>query len=897
MREGERDITDRKRVEAQLAYQANLLANVNDAVIASDENFNITSWNQAAERIYGWKAEEVLGRKGPELLRTQFIGIETSEVFRQLAQSGVWRGELIHHGKDGNPIYMESASIALRDESKRITGYVAVNRDITDRKRTEEALRQSEERYRSLFDRMLDGIYLSTHEGRFVDVNPAFVKMFGYSSKQEMLDIPDIKKELYFSPEERGSHILDTGKEEVEAYRMRRKDGSEIWVEDHGRYVHDEHGNIIYHEGMLRDVTGRKRLEEELRRSSQFLESIIENANIWLNVLDAEKNVLIWNKAAETMSGYSSEEVIGHSKIWEWLYPDEKYRNYISDSVTDVLRGERVEQDVETSIRRKDGQTRVIFWNERSLVDNDGEVIGSIAIGRDVTEQKRMREELEMYSKQLETLVEERSKKLHESEERYRSIVQNIPQKIFIKDRNSVYVSCNDHYAQDLNLKPDEIAGKTDYEFYPRDLADHYRADDKRVIESGKTEEIEEKYVVAGQVFVVDTIKTPIRDAKGNVTGILGIFWDITQRKQMEEELRGSRDQLEHLLATNPAVIYFEEALPDFSDTYSTYVSESARFVLGFEPTKFLGESGLSFWRSRLHPEDLARYSAELPSLWRDGHHTFEYRFLHSDGTYRWISEQYRVIRDAQGHISNVVTVATDVTERKELEEKLAKAERFAIIGETAAMVGHDLRNPLQGITGALHLLRHESLTTKERDDMLHVIEKSVAYSDAIVSDLSDYSSEIKLKLAEATPKSIMRDAIGAVEVPPDLTVQDLSKDQPIFRVDPGRMKRAFINLIENAIDAMPQGGTLKIGSKQIDRTVEITFSDTGTGMPARVVESLWKPLQTTKAKGLGLGLAICKRVIDAHGGNVSVKSKIGEGTTVTIRLPLKPEAAEVKQE
>lgn len=145
-------------------------------------------------------------------------------------------------------------------------------RDITERKRSDAALRESEERYRSLFDRMMDGVYRSTHEGKFVDINPAMVKMFGYSSKEEMLEV-DIKKELYFSPEERGSHVLDTGQEEVEAYRMRRKDGSEIWVEDHGSYVHDEQGGLKYHEGILRDITERKQAEDDLYRAKDSLET------------------------------------------------------------------------------------------------------------------------------------------------------------------------------------------------------------------------------------------------------------------------------------------------------------------------------------------------------------------------------------------------------------------------------------------------------------------------------------------------------------------------------------------------------------------------------------------------------------------------------------------------
>jgi two-component system CheB/CheR fusion protein len=250
-----------------------------------------------------------------------------------------------------------------------------------------------------------------------------------------------------------------------------------------------------------------------------------------------------------------------------------------------------------------------------------------------------------------------------------------------------------------------------------------------------------------------------------------------------------------------------------------------------------------------------------------------------------------KVTHDAEGRVSEVVGVGIDVTERKKLEEKLAKTERLAAIGETAAMVGHDLRNPLQGIAGALNLLKQESLTAEERNEMLQVIEKSIHYSDAIINDLSDYSAEIKLKLAEATTKSIISDAIEAVHVPQNVTVQDVSEDEPTLSVDADKMRRAFINLIENAVDAMPQGGTLTISTKKSDNHIEIALTDTGSGMPAKVIENLWKPLQTTKAKGMGLGLTICKRIIDAHGGNISVKSKTGEGTTMTIRLPIRLDA------
>jgi signal transduction histidine kinase len=232
----------------------------------------------------------------------------------------------------------------------------------------------------------------------------------------------------------------------------------------------------------------------------------------------------------------------------------------------------------------------------------------------------------------------------------------------------------------------------------------------------------------------------------------------------------------------------------------------------------------------------------------------------------------------------------------EERTRKLRQAERLAAVGETAAMVGHDLRNPLQGITGAVHLLKDRSLTAEERSEMLQLIQESVEYSDGIVRDLLEYSTEIELKLAETTPKSIIAEALRAVRAPDEITVQDLSEEHPRIRVDQDRMRRVLVNLFENAIDAMPLGGTLTIGSKQSEGDVEIIVSDNGSGMPESVMKNLWKPLQTTKSKGMGLGLAICKRIVDAHGGTIIVKSKAGEGTTVTLQLPTQLGTLEVKQ-
>jgi PAS domain S-box-containing protein len=319
-------------------------------------------------------------------------------------------------------------------------------------------------------------------------------------------------------------------------------------------------------------------------------------------------------------------------------------------------------------------------------------------------------------------------------------------------------------------------------------------------------------------------------------------------------------------------------------------VNEATLNLYGAKTVKeLLGELG----RVLTHESQAEfRFREELVALC-EGKTRFESEFDNQalTGETRHVNLILNVVPGYEETLGKVLVSVIDLTERKEMEQRLQQTERLAAVGETAAMVGHDLRNPLQAIAAAVHLLKKESLTTRERDEMLRIIERSLDYSDAIIRDLSDYSAEIQLRLEETTPKSVVRAALEAIKVPKNISVQDLSEDQPTLGVDSERLKRVFINLIENAIDAMPQGGTVTLTSKQHDSTVEICCSDTGSGMSGNVMDNLWKPLHTTKAKGLGLGLAICKRIVDAHEGEISVRSRAGTGTTVTICLPIKSEA------
>jgi len=221
--------------------------------------------------------------------------------------------------------------------------------------------------------------------------------------------------------------------------------------------------------------------------------------------------------------------------------------------------------------------------------------------------------------------------------------------------------------------------------------------------------------------------------------------------------------------------------------------------------------------------------------------------------------------------------------------------ERINTIEELAAMIGHDLRNPLTGITSATYYLRKKygALMDEKGQDMLEVIEKEIEYSNKIINDLLEYSKAIKLDLKETNPKSAVTEALSHVYFPKNVQLIDLTENTPTIKIDVDRMKRAFINLIKNAVDAMPDGGTLTITSEKANDKVKIAFADTGMGISEENLKKLFGPLFTTKAKGMGLGLAICKRIVETHGGTISVESVVGKGTVFTIIIPIEPKLEE----
>jgi PAS domain S-box-containing protein len=308
--------------------------------------------------------------------------------------------------------------------------------------------------------------------------------------------------------------------------------------------------------------------------------------------------------------------------------------------------------------------------------------------------------------KELETQHQKTIEVLRASENKYRTFLENIPQKLFVKDRNLLYIYCSENYAQDLKIRPEDIAGKTDADFFPTDVAEKYLSDDKRIVESGNLEHIEDRYVTEGQSFIVHMVKTPIRDEKGNIIGLLGIFWDITEQKRNEEKLREYGVHLEGLLAERTAKL--EKTKEELERESTERRQAQERFQQADEKGKtifentgtamaLIGEDDMIISRTspgfekifgfpREEVEDkkkLAEFIAEddLEKVreeylaWRTSGEAVpmarEYRFIDKEGKGKDVLMTLALIPGAR----KIVASLQDVTERNQLEKALQRSE------------------------------------------------------------------------------------------------------------------------------------------------------------------------------------------------------------------------------
>ncbi len=268
-----RDVTVRKRDEQQMQLMAHTLKSINESISITSTSNQILFVNAAFLKTYGYADENELIGQNISIVRSIDNDPEIADKILTITADTGWHGEILNRKKDGTEFPISLSTSIVQDENGETLGMVGVAVDISERKQSEIALQESELKHRNLIETMPDAFYRSTPEGKFMEVNQAMVKMLGYESKEELMAI-DIKTQLYFKPEDRESLVLQNNSDDLDIFPMKKKDGSEIWLEDHGWYVKDENGQIIFHEGVMRDITERKISETRLQKYSEELQEL-----------------------------------------------------------------------------------------------------------------------------------------------------------------------------------------------------------------------------------------------------------------------------------------------------------------------------------------------------------------------------------------------------------------------------------------------------------------------------------------------------------------------------------------------------------------------------------------------------------------------------------------------
>jgi PAS domain S-box-containing protein len=311
-------------------------------------------------------------------------------------------------------------------------------------------------------------------------------------------------------------------------------------------------------------------------------------------------------------------------------------------------------------------------------------------------------------------------------------------------------------------------------------------------------------------------------------------------------------------------------------------VNQAVTRFLGYSEKDLLGKSIDDIFRE----PSLKKRSGPME---KDAIKKHEVQFKTKSEEEKYVIFSSSEVKAKNGQPIGTVYIIHDITKLKQLENQLVTSERFAAIGELAGMIGHDLRNPLTGIKTAVYFLEKKGTAISEAKakEMFQTIKNCINHSNKIINDLLDYSKEIHLKRQANSPRSLVNEALQRVQTPDRIKVINFTSDETQIFVDPDKILRVFINLIKNAIDVMPTEGKIVIDSKEADGNLEIRFADNGAGIPNEIMPKLFTPLFTTKAQGMGFGLAICKRIIEEHGGKITVETAIGKGSVFKVTLPI----------
>lgn len=777
----------------------------------------------------------------------------------------------------------EALTRNLKDsESTLRNANLELRRWVSETRESEKHLQLLLAQQRATLEATADGILVVNRQGRMVGYNRRFVEMWG---------LPDWV--LKSSDHEQAILWASQSMVDSEGFLARTRgiclddpmqSTDEVWLKD-GRIIERfSRVQMIGEESVgrvwsFRDSTMQRQARTALEVSEERYRTLVETSRDIVWSADLEGRLSYVNNASIRIHGYAASEMVGHSFADFQPLSDagrylEAFRHLLSVGVM---------VDFETQHLRKDGKPITLVLNAVLLKDSSGQPAAVTGTATDIT------------------LRKEAEERLRGSEELYQSLVDSLPHNIFRKDLEGRFTFANARYCETSGRALDEILGKTDWDLHPAEFAAKFRRDDRAVIESETMLDLVEMHPQSmGQTIYVHTIKLPIHDASGKVSGIQGVYWDVTDRKRSEDALAAEKERL-------------SVTLRSITDGVITVDREGKILMMNEAGEKMTGwtqsEAARHHWRDVLAwfeegsmkpgPDPFAQIlqggSARPGTVGG---------VVHSrDGTEWLLDARCSATLDREGNAVGAVLVLQDVGSRRELELELLKTSKLESIGVLAGGIAHDFNNILTAILGNLSLARLTQGLGAEVVDRLLGVEKAALRARDLTQQLLTFAKGgAPVKAVTCLPE-LVREAAEFV-VRGSKVSCSFTFDQTLAAasIDGGQISQVVHNLVLNALQAMPLGGLVRVEGRNVlirgsevpplrpGHYITISFSDEGVGIPKEHLAKIFDPYFSTRKGGNGLGLATAYSILRRHEGLLTVASVLGDGTTFEFYLPASDE-------
>ncbi|MBW1669077.1 MAG: PAS domain S-box protein [Deltaproteobacteria bacterium] len=864
-----RNIAERKR--AQEAFRKEnekfqlLVEKSPMAVSIIDKNGGYKYVNPRFTEILGYTLEDIpTGREW-------FLKAFPDEKLRKEAIS-VWVKDLEKYGKgEFRPRIFE---VTCKDGSRKIVEFKSVTMDsgeqlviygdVTELKKAEWALAESEERYRSVFENTGTAMGIFEEDMTIAMANAELEKLSGYSKQElegkmkwtEFVAEEDLERMKRYHAERREKGGKAPGEYEftlVDKYGKRKTIFTKVAIiPGTGRNV-----------SSLTDITARKKAEQALQASEEKYRTILENIEEGYFEVDLGGNLTFFNDSLCKISGYPPEELLGMNNR-EYTSPETAKKMY--RVFNRVYRTGKPARILEYEIKRKDGSSCYLEMSTTLMKDSSGTPIGFRGIVRDITERKRAEQAL------------------RESEERYRQLVEHAPAGIYEVDfTTQKFVSVNDVMCEYTGYTKEEFLNLSPLDILPPESKRRFLERLSKIVAGEKVPEVVEYQIrgKGGREFWV-MLNTRLTYENGIHKGATVVVYDITERRKAEEALRKSEERYRLLVENATDGIFITQK------GRIRFPNPKTLEVLGYTAE----ELAKMWYVDLIHPEDRSGFMERLKKRRgsEKGPDTYTIRIINKAGEELWAQiNSVPITWEGRAAALNFVR---DITPQKRLEEQLMHAQKMEAIGTIASGVAHNFRNILAVIS-----MKSQVIDMKYRDHaelrniaegINNYVERGVKLVEGLMQfcrkqarkefqplDLCSVIHETYQIISKSFDKMI---DIG-LSIPPSLPIMG----------DSAALSQVFMNLFSNARDAMPEGGRLQIDAEREGDYAVVSVSDTGHGMARSTLEKCFDPFFTTKDidKGTGLGLSTAYGIVKEHGGEIKVTSKQGKGTTFRLLFPL----------